>query len=438
MSGRNEQDTASNNAAGGAGTWFADWSARTPVTTRYTLITIVAATLIGMFTGLSELTALCPATAVFGLQIWRFFTSPIIQNGFLSLLFVVLWFAQQGTPLEQKHGSVGLLYLMGLLGIVTNLIYAFGGLLLAYNPIAPMELMMGCSGSFWPILVGLITCECLENPEGSRKFFFFPCMIKNRFFPWVVAAFFCVLGGIATDIIIGVCTGHLYAYGKLDRFKPTPERLESLESGSLAGLASQQGFIAAAVAGSDLALPTQAPSGGGGGAAAGGAAVGSSSGWVSRSGGDVFGRGGGNNAGSRGGSPAGAGGAAAPQAPKFPGSGKTLASGSSSASSTTRPSGDDDRRRAAAAAAEARAQAAARGGSLPSSQVPPSGGGTAPSFALPTRITSGGSSGPPSALDGAGVQTLVSMGYSQDQASYALLQTNGNLDAAIGLLSGSK
>ena len=452
---------------------FADWSARTPVVTRYTLITIVAVSVLNLVLDFSAYTVvrvacgvvgffrtlpcyflpvffcslshtlslrvcvcvcvgarlepqLCPRTAVFGLQVWRFVTAPILQPQLLSLLFVVLWFGQQGAPAEQKHGSVGLLYLMALLGIMTNVVYAFGGLLLYYNPIIPTPLMMKCVGSFWPVLVALISVDCLANPEGSRRFFFFPCQIKNKIFPWIVAAFFSVLGGLAMDIIMGVVVAHLYAYGKLDRLKPSLQKLEAWENGRLASLAAQQGFIAAAVAGSDLTLPAQQGGGGGGGGSAGGAGGaggGQGGGWVSSSGGDVFGRGRGaagqgGNAAARPGtsSPSDSG----PKQPKFPGSGNALAAASSSSwTSTAAPTEDMAARRAAAAAA-----AEARLGRLGTSGT--SGGGSAPSS----------SQDGDGSLDSAAMQQLVSMGFNRDQASYALVKSGGDVAGAVSLLNG--
>ena len=44
---------------------------------------------------------------------------------------------------------MGLLYLIFLVTVVNNCIYGFGGLVLYYNPIIPLDLMMKCSGSFW-------------------------------------------------------------------------------------------------------------------------------------------------------------------------------------------------------------------------------------------------------------------------------------------------
>ena len=95
-------------------------------------------------------------------------------------LFAVLWFSQEGPQFETKYGtilidsarflwichlettlrgcasisracagSVGLLSLMGLLGLTINVLYAGIGLILAYNPVIPSSLMLGCSGSMW-------------------------------------------------------------------------------------------------------------------------------------------------------------------------------------------------------------------------------------------------------------------------------------------------
>ena len=63
---------------------------------------------------------------------------------------MLLWrFAVATACILVGVGSVGLLYLIFLVTVVNNCIYGFGGLVLYYNPIIPLDLMMECSGSFW-------------------------------------------------------------------------------------------------------------------------------------------------------------------------------------------------------------------------------------------------------------------------------------------------
>ncbi len=108
-------------------------------------------------------------------------TSPIVHGGLLVWLFAMLWFSQEGPQFETRHGkwpalgaaclqlhsqctfggctgSVGLLHIMALLALSTNVLYSFGGLLLNYNPLFPTTLMLTCtftgcettcSGSLW-------------------------------------------------------------------------------------------------------------------------------------------------------------------------------------------------------------------------------------------------------------------------------------------------
>ena len=66
----------------------------------------------------------------------------------------------------------------------------------------------------WPILLCDLTLLCLSNPLEPMRFFFFPCVIKAKYYPFVLFLIFTILSGFHIDfeILIGIGYGFLYHY----------------------------------------------------------------------------------------------------------------------------------------------------------------------------------------------------------------------------------
>ena len=98
----------SNNAPGGGGgsNWFEQFQQRCPFVTRTLLISFLSCTLLGWITGIYTVFFNCPLQTVMGLQVWRLFTSFLMEGSVLGLLFSVLMFyplAKQMEASMSKH-----------------------------------------------------------------------------------------------------------------------------------------------------------------------------------------------------------------------------------------------------------------------------------------------------------------------------------------------
>jgi membrane associated rhomboid family serine protease len=167
--------------------------------------------LLGLLTGLNTWMEAVPFFILGNFEIWRLFTYAFFEGSVLTLLFTILSFSTQGPKLETRIGSAALISLVASLTVFTGLGYVVAALLFAYNPIASTPLYMGtgCSG-FWPVLIGLITLDCWENPTGRRKLLCFPCDIPNRWFPVAFIALFALItGGFPLDLTVGFGIGAL-------------------------------------------------------------------------------------------------------------------------------------------------------------------------------------------------------------------------------------
>ena len=60
----------------------------------------------------------------------------------------------------------------------------------------------------WPILMCEITLFCLSNPERDMRFFFFPCVFKAKYYPFILFAVFTLLSNFNINfelIFISYC-----------------------------------------------------------------------------------------------------------------------------------------------------------------------------------------------------------------------------------------
>ncbi len=186
---------------------FNDWSNRTPVITRYTLMSLIGMTVLSWIIGFGDWMSMCPYDAIIHVQgVWvrndgkacaratscravvtlqsgassrrpssrtascRFCSSycgsaALVGSGRRSTVrptaVRTALHACRSENSVVRTGSVGLLYLMLLITLVNNTVYGFFGLFLNYNPLFPMDLMMQCSGSFWVRTAALSPWRCV-------------------------------------------------------------------------------------------------------------------------------------------------------------------------------------------------------------------------------------------------------------------------------------
>jgi hypothetical protein len=236
---------------------FTEWAQRTPLVSRWGTGVVLLVTLLGMLTGLSEYLAVVPADIVLRGQVWRLFTGFFDQGSIFTLLFVMLAFATQSPALEIRMGSTPLLLHILSLGTVINLLLILVTMLLFLIPdeFAQSFALSGSRG-LWPVLMCLISINCLSDPTGSSSFFCFT--LNNRLFPWMLVTIFSLISfSPQIDLILGVVVGHLWNFNLLRWMKPSSRRIASWETEGWAariGMTRAQGYVYAP----DTALPTGA------------------------------------------------------------------------------------------------------------------------------------------------------------------------------------
>ena len=401
-------NTASGSGTGGNGSsgnpyvdYYNRWSDSTPYVTRTSIIGIVVVYILSWFFTLDRILANIPYYTIFYFEVYRLILSPLVGNSILNVIIIMLFYPTMAARMENSVGSTNFIVLLGMISILTNILFVAVCVLLDVTGY-PGAILWPCMG-FWDIIFGLITIECLALPDLPRQLMFIPVNIPSKYFPLVVYAFFAIFNGPSMDFALSMVVGAAYSKGYLDRLKLSAGYVDNMESGSgfLHSASRQRGWVLAGLAiGHEAWLPTNAAT------ADRSTSEGSSGG--ANSGFSSFSPWGNRNATS--GGPSGGGGSSSGSGNSkeinlFPGSGRTLSSSS--------------------------------GGGVYSA-LP-----TAPPMSSPTREEVAqrrlkqlvGDKSDTQTKQEQDIETLTSMGFSSQESMRALSQAGGDIEEAIAILT---
>ena len=161
-----------------------------------------------------------PYYTILRLQLWRLFTSPFITTSLVSIFFSLLFWFRHAIKLEQEKGTVKYMLTFFMNSFCIQTMYCILMLIISLiiqNPIMlRMKITMRgvINKGLWPILMCDLTLICLRNPESNMRFFFFPCNIKAKYYPFFLFGFFTLLSNFNIDfeILCGIVFGFLYHY----------------------------------------------------------------------------------------------------------------------------------------------------------------------------------------------------------------------------------
>ena len=185
---------------------------------------------------------------LFSFEIYRIILSPIVSNSLLSTVLIALFYPQLGSKLEYSLGSIGFLFLIGKIIILTNVTFVI--ICLSLYMFGMIEaLFWNCAG-FWTLIFGIITIDCMITPDAPRRMMCLPMDIPSKYFPLALYAFFCFFSGPVLSFLISIGVGYIYSQGYLDSYKPTIVYMTQQESpgGLFHNFTSSKGWIPASSA----------------------------------------------------------------------------------------------------------------------------------------------------------------------------------------------
>ena len=208
--------------------WINSFLDSLPFFAKWFMILTLIFFLINLFTPyISFYLADIPYFTIFYGQIWRLITTAFITTGLINLIFGLFIFQRYSIQNEKDIGTVK--YMLNFfrncffIQVIYCIISLIISLLLRNSILLKMKAMMGSvrNEGIWPILMCEITLFCLSNPERDMRFFFFPCVFKAKYYPFILFAVFTVLSNfnINFEILSGMAfafLGHYYIKDKIE------------------------------------------------------------------------------------------------------------------------------------------------------------------------------------------------------------------------------
>lgn len=193
-----------------------------------------------------------PYFTIFHLQIWRLFTTPFITTGLISIVFSLLFWYRRAVKIEQEKGTIK--YMLNFfmnsffIQIMFCTILLIISLIIQNTILLKMKLTMRGvrNEGLWPILMCDLTLMCLSDPEANMRFFFFPCIIKAKYYPFVLFGIFTLLSNFNIDfeILCGIAYGFLYHYYLYKKIEITNAFSLKVENSCLCKwMLNRKGFI---------------------------------------------------------------------------------------------------------------------------------------------------------------------------------------------------
>ena len=203
--------TISNNpGSNNTGSWsdaFSNWWRRVPLFSRFIIYASIVIYILSWFM-LNYVILFCniPYQTLNNLHLWTIFTTSFVNLSILSLLFAIWSWSDISIKLENQGGTMLFILNFFTLNALIQCVYLFLIVFISY--IYPPFYRQPSAG-LWPLIMALITIECLKNPEADYYFF---CSFKAKYYPWILFLMFMLLNqfNIQFDVLAGILYGYLH------------------------------------------------------------------------------------------------------------------------------------------------------------------------------------------------------------------------------------
>jgi membrane associated rhomboid family serine protease len=205
-----------------------------------------------------------PYFTLFQGQIWRLFTTAFITTGLINCIFSLFLFYRYSLNSEKEIGTVKYMLIFFrncfFIQIIYTIIVLIISLIIRNTMLLKMKLTMGGvrNDGLWPIIMCEITLFCLTNPERDMRFFFFPCVFKAKYYPFILFGVFTLLSNFNINFellsaIVFAFLGHYFIKNKIDISNQFAIKVEN--SFFCKWMKNKKGFVSITKTGSP-AIPT--------------------------------------------------------------------------------------------------------------------------------------------------------------------------------------
>ena len=178
-----------------------------------------------------------PFYTIYKYQIWRLFSTSLMNTGIINIaLSLVLWI-KLGAILEDSTGTILYLFIFMINSTLIQIIYTILifviSLIIKNKNILLLKLdnnHIVTNSGIWPYIISELTLLSLSNPNQIIKLFFFPD-IKAKFYPIIVFIIFALLNNLIIDLEVfcGILYSFLYHFFIKSKLNFSKKCIKNLE-----------------------------------------------------------------------------------------------------------------------------------------------------------------------------------------------------------------
>ena len=179
-----------------------------------------------------------PFYTIYKYQIWRLFSTSLMNTGIINIaLSLVLWI-KLGAILEDSTGTILYLFIFiinsTLIQIIYTILIFIISLIIKNKNILLLKLdnnnYIVTNSGIWPYIISELTLLSLSNPNQIIKLFFFPD-IKAKFYPIIVFIIFALLNNLIIDLEVfcGILYSFLYHFFIKSKLNFSKKCIKNLE-----------------------------------------------------------------------------------------------------------------------------------------------------------------------------------------------------------------
>ena len=179
-----------------------------------------------------------PFYTIYKYQIWRLFSTSLMNTGIINIaLSLVLWI-KLGAILEDSTGTILYLFIFiinsTLIQIIYTILIFIISLIIKNKNILLLKLdnnnNIVTNSGIWPYIISELTLLSLSNPNQIIKLFFFPD-IKAKFYPIIVFIIFALLNNLIIDLEVfcGILYSFLYHFFIKSKLNFSKKCIKNLE-----------------------------------------------------------------------------------------------------------------------------------------------------------------------------------------------------------------
>ena len=178
-----------------------------------------------------------PFYTIYKYQIWRLFSTSLMNTGIINIaLSLVLWI-KLGAILEDSTGTILYLFIFIINSTLIQIIYTILifviSLIIKNKNILLLKLdnkNIVTNSGIWPYIISELTLLSLSNPNQIIKLFFFPD-IKAKFYPIIVFIIFALLNNLIIDLEVfcGILYSFLYHFCIKSKLNFSKKCIKNLE-----------------------------------------------------------------------------------------------------------------------------------------------------------------------------------------------------------------